>query len=397
MAHYEKYHQSDVIGLLYHDNRQLKTERENIDESRSHLNYNLHNIENEYEFYKNRLEFVKNNGGIVRDNSVVMCSFIVTLPKTFPQNEELEKQFFNACYNLICDDFGKENVISAWCHYDESQPHIHLKILPVQEKIKTYANGDKKNRLSLNANRMIDKNYLQKFHNRLDEYIEDYIGFKTDVVNGATKYGHQTVEELKAITEAKEELEKIKNSYSLSEKENELFNLKEKEIQRKKLVNDFWKEYQEISKNYWSNYKIVKQNIKNDIFEIKRNVKSAEDQLLKDLNFFYNLRYGLLFALIRLFNAMLVYFVRDELNANLKRLEGELEELDKQRRSISNYQNSSKNALKSQDLDKIELSLKKWEDSVMMSEELINKYLSSKSSIGKLLINKNKEKEEERF
>ena len=403
MAHIEKYKQGQCFHLINHDNRTNTNDKENIDHSRSHLNYNLCSVKNENEYLSELIKLSKNSGGRFTDKTNVLVSYVITLPENFPDNAELEKQFFKGSYDLIKNDVGEENIISAWVHYDENlknsnrpnKPHIHIKIAPLKEKTKTYKNGTVKKILQFDAKNTITLNYLQTFHKRLESHIEDYVGFKAEVLNGATKYGNKTIEELKAISEAKEELENIKNSSS--DKDIELFDLKMKEKERKELVNSFWKEYQEISKNYWSNYKVCKQNIKNDIFEIKRNVKSAEDQLLKDLNFFYNLRYGLLFALIRLFNAMLVYFVRDELNANLRQLEGELEELDKQRRSISNYQNSSKIALKSEDLDKIEISLQKWENSVMMSEELINKYLSSKSSIGKLLLNKNKEKEEERF
>lgn len=397
MAHIQKYKQGQCFHLINHDNRTNTNDKENIDHSRSYLNYNLCSVKNENEYLSELIELSKNNGGRFTDKTNILVSYVITLPENFPKNEELEKQFFKACYNLICDDVGEENIVSAWVHYDENlknsnrpnKPHIHIKIAPLKEKTKTYKNGTVKNILQFDAKNTITLNYLQTFHKRLEDYIEDFIGFKAEVLNGATKHGNKTIEELKEISAKKEELEKIKNS--CSNKDLELFELREKEKQRKELVNSFWKEYQEISKNYWNNYKVCKQNIKNDIFEIKRNVKSAEEQLLKDLNFFYNLRYGLLFALVKLFNAMMMYFIKEDLNANLRRLEDELEELNKQRRSISNYQNSSKNALKSQDLDKIELSLQKWENSVNMSEELINKYLSSKSSIGKLLINKNKE------
>lgn len=390
MAHYEKYHQTDVIGLLCHDNRTLKTKRENIDDSRSYLNYNLHNVKNEYEFYKNKLEFVKKNGGTVREDSVTMCSIIVTLPQNFPQNEELEKQFFNACYNLICDDFKKENVISAWVHRDETSNHIHLKILPVLEKDKSYKNGEVKKRLSLNANKIVDRNYLQKFHNRLEEYIEDYIGFKPEILNGATKLGNKTKEELKAIENSKKELEEIINS-AKSEKDVELFVFRKKENKQKEIINDLWKEYQEKSNNYWNSYKICKQNINNDIFEIKKNVESAKYQLAKDLDFFNNLQQGLIFAVLRLLCALMTYFINYDLNEQIKALEQDLEALNEVRRSVSGFQNSSKNALKKEDIEKVEKCLNNWENSIKKSDEIIRSYFMKKETLNKI-INKENEK-----
>ena len=402
MAHIQKYKQGQCYHLINHDNRSDTDDKENIDHSRSYLNYNLCSVKNENEYLSELIKLSKDSGGRFTNKTNILVSYVITLPENFPDNAELEKQFFKACYNLICSDVGEENIISAWVHYDENlknsnrpnKPHIHIKVAPLKEKTKTYKNGTTKTILQFDAKNTITLNYLQTFHKRLESHIEDYIGFKAEVLNGATKYGNKTIAELKEISAKKEELEKIKNS--CSDKDIELFNYKKNENERKNIINELWKEYQDISNEYWSNYKICKQNIKNDIFEIKRNIKSAEYQLAKDLDFFNNINRGLFFALFKLISGIMIYFINKDLNNEIRRLESNLEELDEVRRSVSGFQNSSKNALKSEDLERIENSIEKWENSVMMSEELINKYLSSKSSIGKLLLNKNKEKEIER-
>ncbi len=402
MAHIEKYKQGQCFHLINHDNRTNTNDKEDIDHSRSHLNYNLCSVKNENEYLSELIKLSKNSGGRFTDKTNVLVSYVITLPENFPQNEELEKQFFKGFYDFVKDDVGEENIISAWVHYDENlknsnrpnKPHIHVKVAPLKEKTKTYKNGTVKNILQFDAKNTITLNYLQTFHKRLEDYIEDYIGFKAEVLNGATKYGNKTIKELKEISAKKEELEKIKSS--CSNKDLELFELREKEKQRKELVNSFWREYQEISNNYWKNYKSAKQNINNDIFEIKRNVKSAEYQLSKDLDFFNNLNRGLLFAIVRLFVALMTYHIKDDLNAQIRHLEGELEELEKVRRSCSSYQNSSKIALKNEDLDKIELSLQKWENSVRISDNIIKSYFEKPNSTLKNFV-RNKEKEEERF
>ncbi len=397
MAHIEKYKKGQCFHLINHDNRSNTDDKENIDHSRSYLNYNLCSVKNENEYLSELIKLSKDRGGRFTDKTNILVSYVIPLPENFPDNAELEKQFFKACYNLICSDVGEENIVSAWVHYDENlknknrpnKPHIHIKIAPLKEKTKTYKNGTTKTILQFDAKNTITLNYLQTFHKRLEDYIEDYIGFKAEVLNGATKYGNKTIAELKEISAKKEELEKIKNS--CSDKDIELFELKEKEKQRKELVNDFWKEYQEISNNYWKNYKVCKQNIKNDIFEIKRNIKSAEYQLKKDLDFFYNLQYGLFFALFKLISGIMIYFINKDLNNEIRQLESNLEELDEARRSVSGFQNSSKNALKSQDLERIENSIEKWENSIKKSDEIIKSYFVKKSTLGKFIDNKEKE------
>lgn len=368
MARYDKYHMSDVVGLIAHDNRTLKTERENVDESRSYLNYNLHEHENgEYNFFKNRVEYVKQNGGTVRDNSVVMVSLIVTLPEDFPNNEELEKQFFNAVYEMAKENHGEENIISAWVHYDEAKkkendklnkPHIHLKFTPVLKTKKKYKNKPDKERLAFNANKIITPEYLQKFHTDLDKYIEDFIGFKTSVINGATIDGNKTVKELKKITKNDKEIRNmIESDFKLIEAE------------RKKILNDYWEEYKEYSNSYWSYYKTTKERIKNEIWEIKKTNGQITKQLENDLDFISNLSRGLLFALFKLFTAIIIYNRKRTLEKELDTIQGKLETLDKERRSISNYQHNTKEKLKEKDLDKIETALNSWENAIIKANE----------------------------
>ncbi|MCH3737880.1 plasmid recombination protein, partial [Campylobacter coli] len=44
---------------------------------------------------------------------------------------EQEREFFKTAYDFYCEKYGKENVISAMVHKDETTPHLHLLIVPL--------------------------------------------------------------------------------------------------------------------------------------------------------------------------------------------------------------------------------------------------------------------------
>ena len=108
MAHFAKYKGINAFHMIEHDARENTYLKENIDKERSHLNYNLCNIENPKEYLKELIKMVKDTGGTIRDDTNFLVSLCLTLPEDFPKNEELEKQFFKAAVQLIENDFGKE-------------------------------------------------------------------------------------------------------------------------------------------------------------------------------------------------------------------------------------------------------------------------------------------------
>ena len=145
MAHVYKMNSfSQVFGLMIIHNDRSKEDPEhertrengNIDPARSHLNYNLVERENAWEYFKDRQEKleeerVKQTGQHLRKDAVRACSFIVYLPEDRQQRgEDYERQFFKGCVNYTAEQFGKDNIISAIVHKDENRPHIHIIAIP---------------------------------------------------------------------------------------------------------------------------------------------------------------------------------------------------------------------------------------------------------------------------
>lgn len=202
MAHVAKYAKAAIGHLCNHYGRSEDMDKagyvirgnENIDPSRTHLNYNLaaHQELAQLEFIHRRLSEVHVHN---RKDVNVLCDWVVTVPKDLLQEHpDQEGAFFRATYRFLEERYGKENVVSAWVHKDETTPHIHFAFMPVVEDKKR--GGEK-----LSAKERITKNDLQTFHQELELYVSRELQLEVHIQNEATKDGNKTVTELKRESE----------------------------------------------------------------------------------------------------------------------------------------------------------------------------------------------------
>lgn len=210
MAHCAKYTKGAMGHLMKHYERSkdengeyIKFGNESIDTSRSHLNYNLAPHQNQLDFIHKRLSEVY---CLKRKDVNVMCSWVVTAPKELPT--EHTKEFFEYTYSFLEKKYGKENVISAYVHMDETTPHMHFAFVPVVFDIK-------KDKLKVSAKEKINRHDLQTFHNDLQRHLEASLGYEVNILNEATKNGNRSIEELKrgsAIQQVQEIQETLQNA-----------------------------------------------------------------------------------------------------------------------------------------------------------------------------------------
>jgi hypothetical protein len=66
----------------------------------------------------------------VRQNNVLGIELMVTYS---PKRDIPAEQWEQENLHWFCERFGKQNVISAMCHYDEHTPHIHAVVIPMLE------------------------------------------------------------------------------------------------------------------------------------------------------------------------------------------------------------------------------------------------------------------------
>lgn len=185
----------------------IKFGNQDIDPSRTHLNYNLapERIGGQLAFIKQRTMEVKT---LNRADVKVMVSWVITLPEYEHQNkdihvsidkEKIEKIFFERVYKYLCEKYGEENVISAYVHKDENKPHMHYAFVPVTE-------DRKHGGLKVSAKEVINRNELKSFHTDLERHLDSFGDWHFKVVNEATKDGNKTIAELKKQTAHEEVL-----------------------------------------------------------------------------------------------------------------------------------------------------------------------------------------------
>lgn len=199
MANAAKYKRAAVGNMLAHYDRRTGEDKqrgnEKIDPSKTYRNYDMHTGqkadmertgETQYQTLQKRLSEVKHRDFSKYDDNL-FCDWVVTLPENVP--EEKADEFFRHSYDFLCDRYGKENVISAWIHKDETTPHMHFAFVPV------VIDEDGTERLC--AKEVISRTELNRFHPELQEYVEEKMGQEVAVLNGATAGGNLTIIELK--------------------------------------------------------------------------------------------------------------------------------------------------------------------------------------------------------
>ena len=193
----EKFTRNQSGNILVHcdrsdPNRTYKNQE--IDHSKTYLNYNLapeHTGMTDYEFMKKRCEEFK---VLKRKDVNWLVSWVITMPTDYKGNKAL---FFREAYNFMANRYGKGNVVSAYVHLDETSPHMHFCFVPV-------IFDKKKQEYKVNAKQCINKVELKQIHPEMQEYLENKLQTKVNILNGATAEGNKTVEQLKNEEKIKE-------------------------------------------------------------------------------------------------------------------------------------------------------------------------------------------------
>lgn len=220
MAHVAKFTTASTGHLSAHferrkgdDGQYIKFGNQNIDLSKSGMNYNLapNRKQGRVEFIRQRLKEVRCQK---RDDVKVMCSWVITMPKEYGRvdnllcsidHKKLENLFFERTYQFLSARYGEANVISSFVHKDEVSPHMHFSFVPCTE-------DKKRGGLKVSAKEVLTKRDLQTFHTNLEQYLDHFHDWNFEVVNEATKDGNKTVTALKKETAHKEIAESQKRA-----------------------------------------------------------------------------------------------------------------------------------------------------------------------------------------
>ena len=173
MAHMAKYKAGAVAGLVRHygrtadeqsaDGEPISRKNPRIRTERTHLNFNLAPTDVQAKVAAAMAEHRVRAERAPRKDAVVMADWVVTLPKDCPEGRE--KAFFRSVVGFVGDRYGKDNLLGAWVHRDETTPHVHVAFMPVRDG-------------KLQASKVLDRNDLRSFHRELSARVKDDLGLE---------------------------------------------------------------------------------------------------------------------------------------------------------------------------------------------------------------------------
>ncbi|MDU3868089.1 MAG: MobV family relaxase, partial [Clostridium perfringens] len=158
--HLSKYKSSNIVGLQRHNQRENKNySNQDIDITMSNLNYDLVNYEN-ISFTKKVKDIIDNKRTTkkaIRKDAVTYCECIISSDNEFFRKLDIKEQqrFFEVSLKFLENRIGKDNIISANVHLDETTPHMHLGFVPMN------LDG------SLSAKKMVNRNFLREIQENL--------------------------------------------------------------------------------------------------------------------------------------------------------------------------------------------------------------------------------------
>ncbi|WP_057581609.1 MobV family relaxase, partial [Paraclostridium sordellii] len=273
---------SDVKGKEIEQERKSDNlKNDDIDKSKTHLNYDLiqSNL-NLYQRVKNRVDAVRQNSRIQK-NSVVMYSNVITVNKNeFQQwGTEKTKAYFQSVTEFFQNEFGKENVVSAKVHLDETTPHMHLHFVPISQEGK------------LQARKVMTPSKINKIHSDAPKFLQSK-GF--DVERGKGETGRKNIKDihkykLEKLVSSVEELEQkldvlnktiydLSNIKPIEELDVSKFDIKNKALSKNKLVIDK-SEFNTLLESYSLSIDRIKE-LENTVLKLKMNNLDLDNKIL---------------------------------------------------------------------------------------------------------------------
>lgn len=191
MAHVAKYKAQAVGPMVGHYCRRAERdgfERANIDPERTDLNWEVGcgTPDGLARAVRDRIdravaEHREASGKAVRKDAVLLCDWVVTLPRDCP--EDRAHEFFESVTHFVQARYGAEQVPGAFVHMDEATPHAHIPVVPV-------AGG------KLAASRVVNRADLASFHKDLGAWVDRDLGMHVSIELGEGERGERELSRL---------------------------------------------------------------------------------------------------------------------------------------------------------------------------------------------------------
>ena len=158
-----------ISGCERHNERKKEIYKSNPDIDIEKSKQNYHIIEPpKYTYGRKVNDLIKESNCKTRKDSVKLVETLITASPEFMQKLSLteQKEYFKRATDFMIDKIGKQNIISAVVHMDESNPHMHLVFCPINKENKLSAKSILGNQKSLSE---WQTEYFECMHERWNE------------------------------------------------------------------------------------------------------------------------------------------------------------------------------------------------------------------------------------
>lgn len=189
VARMQKMKAANLGGAYRHNERVFQNHaNKDIDPDKSYLNYELTDRDREISYENQIKEYVNENKisqRAIRKDAVLCDEWIITSDKQFFEKLSAKetRAFFETARDYFAQNYGEQNIAYASVHMDESTPHMHMGVVPMQDG-------------KLSSKAMFDREELKKIQDELPKFMQEH-GF--DLERGAknSEAKHKTVAEFK--------------------------------------------------------------------------------------------------------------------------------------------------------------------------------------------------------
>src|SRR5699024_11111438 len=157
---------TNTTGIQKHVQRENNNyENEDIDHSKTHLNYDLvnDNKQNFNNLIEQKIEQNYTGKRKIRTDAVKHIDGLITSDNEFFDNQTPEdtKRFFEHAKSFLEQEYGKDNLLYATVHMDEKTPHMHYGVVPITDDGR------------LSAKEVVgNKKALTEFQDRFNEHVK---------------------------------------------------------------------------------------------------------------------------------------------------------------------------------------------------------------------------------
>lgn len=231
-----------------------------------------------------------------RKNSVLVMEGVLSLSNDFFNSTDRIKQFVEFGSKWIASEFG-ENVLNITAHFDETTPHLHFHIIPINEKGR------------LSAFDLFNKNTLPNFQKSYCDYMNKNIKDEKFTYKAGSKAEHTDIKEYYALVNEK-----------TSELKSENLDLKAQVKQYEKNKESLENKLDIFEKD------IEKTNIENK--NLKKEIEKLEDLTEKQFTQITNLK-NIVNSLNEKYNKLVAFFnklpdfIKKQFNSPFSKVEPE--------------------------------------------------------------------------